>query len=107
MTLPELTELRAKGASNSLQYAAHAITRMAQRSIVTAEVREVLANGQVLEDYPDDRYGPSCLIFGNTLGNRPLHIVCSYPQRPLLKIITVYEPDLTEWLPGFTQRKKL
>lgn len=80
---------------------------MVQRSIATTEVRQALAAGLVLEDYPDDRYGPSCLIFGNTLDNRPLHIVCSYPQRPLLKIITIYEPDLTEWLPGFTQRKKL
>ena len=107
MTPLEIMELRAKAASNFLQYADHAITRMAQRGIATTEVREVLAAGLVLEDYPNDRYGPSCLIFGNTLGNRPLHIVCSYPQRPLLKIITVYEPDLTEWLPGFTQRKKL
>jgi len=107
MTEPEIAELRAKGAANALQYADHAITRMAQRGIATAEVREVLARGQVVEEYPNDRYGPSCLIFGNTSGNRPLHIICSYPQRPLLKIITVYEPDLREWLPGFTQRKKL
>lgn len=106
MTLLELSELRTKGAANALQYADHAVVRMAQRGIATVEVREVFASAQVLEEYPDDRYGPSCLIFGYTLGNRPLHIVCSYPQRPLIKIITVYEPDLAEWQPGFTQRKK-
>ena len=24
----------------------------------------MIADGQVIEDYPDDKYGPSCLIFG-------------------------------------------
>ena len=106
MTPSEIEELRAKGAANALEYASHAITRMAQRGVATAEVREALTGGRVVEEYPDDRYGPSCLIFGSTSGSRPLHIVCSYPQRPLLKIITVYEPDPTEWQPGFLQRIK-
>jgi hypothetical protein len=32
------------------------------------------------------------------LGRRPLHIQCSYPSCPLVKIITVYEPDLRRWV---------
>jgi len=28
------------------------------------EIREMIADGQVIEDYHDDKYGPSCLIFG-------------------------------------------
>jgi hypothetical protein len=35
------------------------------------EIREMIADGQVIEDYPDDKYGPSCLIFGFTLKGRP------------------------------------
>ena len=65
---------------------------------------EAINNGEIIEDYPDDKYGPSCLIFGMTAKQRPLHIQCSYPTRPLLKVITVYEPDPAEWI-EFRERK--
>jgi hypothetical protein len=41
-------------------------------------------------------YSP--LVFGVTLARRPLHIQCSYPSRPLVKIITLYEPDPQRWV---------
>jgi hypothetical protein len=65
----------------------------------------VLRNGQILEDYPEDKYGSSCLILGLTAMKRPLHIQCSYPTRPLIKIITLYEPDLQKWNDNFSQRR--
>ena len=40
---------------------------------------QATANGEIIEDYPDDYYGPSCLISGTTANDRPLHIQCSYP----------------------------
>ena len=102
----DLELLRAKAAANALQYAAHAVARLMQRSIAPAEVGEALATAQVVEDYPDDRFGPSCLLLGTTRAARPLHVGCNYPQRPLLKIITVYELSPTEWEAEFTQRIK-
>ena len=53
---------------------------------------------EVIEEYPDDKYGPSCLILGYTKVGRPVHIQCSYPSRPLLKIITLYQPDPDLWI---------
>ncbi len=47
--------------------------------------------------YPQDKYGPSCLIFGKTAAGRPLHVQGSDPSRPIVKIITVYEPDPALW----------
>ncbi len=64
-----------------------------------------IAQGQVIEDYPDDKYGASCLIAGFTTGDRLLHIQCSYPSRPLIKIITIYQPNSKRWNNTFTQRK--
>jgi hypothetical protein len=52
-----------------------------------------------------DKYGPSCLILGFTKTGRPLHIQCSYPRRPLIKIITLYEPDQDLWV-DFRFRKQ-
>ncbi|MEY2831944.1 MAG: hypothetical protein RLZZ574_1202, partial [Cyanobacteriota bacterium] len=59
---------------------------------------------KVIEDYPDDKYGASCLITGFTAANRPLHIQCSYPSRPLIKIITIYQPNRDRWNKNFAQR---
>jgi len=38
------------------------------------------------------------LCKGVTEAGRPLHIQCSYPTRPLIKIITTYEPDKDLWI---------
>jgi hypothetical protein len=68
------------------------------------EIRETIADGEIIEDYPDDKYGPSCLILGYTQAGRALHVQCSYPTRPLIKIITLYEPDANLWI-DFKVRK--
>lgn len=64
-----------------------------------AEVEDAIANrSEVIEDYPEGKYGPSCLILGFTYVGRPLHVHCSYANRPLIKIITLYEPDPNLWV---------
>jgi Domain of unknown function (DUF4258) len=71
------------------------------------QVIEAITTGQVIEDYPDDnKDGSSCLISGPTQANRNIHIQCSYPSRPLIKVITLYEPNLTQWNDNFTKRRK-
>ncbi|MGV8149959.1 MAG: DUF4258 domain-containing protein [Alkaliphilus sp.] len=49
-----------------------------------------------MEEYPDDKYSPSCLIYGRTRGGRDIHVQLSSP--PSVVIITVYEPDESEWI---------
>lgn len=60
---------------------------------------------EVIENYPEDKYGPSCLLLGFTSAGRPLHVACSYPSRPLVKIITLYEPDPEEWTDNRIRRE--
>ncbi|MCF6335624.1 MAG: DUF4258 domain-containing protein [Spirochaetales bacterium] len=55
-------------------------------------------DGEIIEHYPNDKYGPSCLILGFTKSNRPLHIQSTYPELQLIKIITLYEPDTKQWI---------
>ena len=68
------------------------------RQIRVQEIREAIDECEIIEDYPNDKYGPSCLILGFTRSRRPLHIQCSYPSRPIVKIITLYEPDSLRWI---------
>ncbi|MEO1299562.1 MAG: DUF4258 domain-containing protein [Cyanobacteria bacterium J06636_16] len=100
-----IVEIRRKFAEEQFEFSKHAIDQSLLRQIRVREIRETIANGQVIEDYPEDKYGPSCLIFGLTQSQRPIHVQCSYPSRPLVKIITVYEPDPQRWNDDFTQRR--
>ena len=99
-----IEEIRDKIASNLFEFSKHATDRSIVRNIRLHEIEEAIANGRVIEDYPDDKYGASCLISGVTQQNRPIHIHCSYPSRPLIKIVTVYEPDSIRWDDNFTRR---
>ena len=60
---------------------------------------------EIIEDYPDDKYSPSCLLLGFTQIGRPLHIVVSLEDRDLVKVITVYEPDPDKWI-DHTRRRR-
>ncbi|MEJ5310986.1 MAG: DUF4258 domain-containing protein [Anaerolineae bacterium] len=51
------------------------------------------------------KYGPSCLVFGMTSQGRPIHVQCSYPSRPLVKIITLYQPDARKWVDFKVRRR--
>lgn len=103
LTLVE--EIRCKIVRDQFEFSKHAVDQSILRSIRVEEIKEAVATGQVIEDYPDDKYGPSCLISGLTRANRPIHAQCSYPSRPLIKIITVYEPDLKRWRNDFKRRR--
>ena len=100
-----IEEIRKKIAQSQFEFTQHATDQSILRRISVRELREALANGEVIEDYPEDKYGPSCLILGMTQAGRPLHIQCSYPSRPLVKIITLYEPDSRRWI-DFTMRRR-
>lgn len=97
--------IREKIAGGVFEFSDHATYRSIRRGITTEEIRQAIANGEIIEDYPDDYYGPSCLILGYTLTQRPLHIHCSYATRPLVKIITLYQPDPSEWLENYKIRR--
>ena len=101
-----MVEIRRKFAEEQFEFSKHAVDQSILRQIRVQEIREAIANGQVIEDYPEDKYGPSCLIAGSTKAQRPIHVQCSYPARSLVKVITVYEPNPQRWNQDFTQRRR-
>ena len=96
--------IREKVAAGAFEFSQHATDQSILRHISVQELREAIAVGEVIEDYPHDKYGPSCLLLGFTGAGRPIHVQCSYPARPLLKIITLYEPDPAQWI-DYEQRR--
>jgi hypothetical protein len=88
-------------------YLPHAIRQMSRpdRMITTAEVRSAIENGQIIEDYPEDSRGHSCLVLGKGYNGRPVHVVCS-PKDEFLAVITAYIPDPNEWSKDYKVRVK-
>ena len=104
--MPPLIEaIRKKIEQSNFELSKHAVDQSIIRGIKIAEIKEAIFQGQIIEDYPDDKYGASCLILGFTIANRPIHIQCSYPSRPLIKIITIYQPSSQLWNNNFTKRR--
>lgn len=94
-----IQEIRVKIKRHHYEYSKHAVDQSIIRDISVAELENAITGtSEVIEDYPEDKYGPSCLILGYTKADRPLHIQCSYPSRPLVKIITLYQPDPELWI---------
>lgn len=99
-----IEEIRAKIADELFEFSKHAVDQSILRRISVQELHEAIHGGEIIEDYPNDKYGSSCLIFGLTAVDRPIHVQCSYPSRTLLKIITLYEPEEKLWI-DFKVRK--
>lgn len=100
-----IAQIRAKVAAGEFKFSQHASDQGILRGITVSEIREAIDRGEVIEDYPADKYGPSCLVFGMTAAGRPIHVQCSYPTRSTVKFITVYEPDPIRWI-EFRQRRR-
>lgn len=96
--------VRAAGRKRLL-FLPHAIRQMSRmdRMITPQEVQTVANTGRLVEDYPDDLRGHSCLLLGFGDGARPIHIVAA-PKDEYLAIITAYVPDRAQWSSDFMRR---
>jgi len=72
--------------------------------IAVDEVQSVVMSGEVIEDYPEDARGHSCLMLGFDRGGSPIHVVCA-PKLDYLAIITAFHPNPTEWRPDWRTRR--
>jgi hypothetical protein len=103
MTIVEVSRSAAK---KKLLFLPHAIRQMSrpERMITPQEVERVVMTGELVEDYPQDSRGHSCLLLGLGDGDRAIHVVCS-PKEDYLAVITAYLPDTTQWSPDYRRRR--
>ncbi|MBT9149449.1 MAG: DUF4258 domain-containing protein [Dehalococcoidia bacterium] len=92
-----LERVRAQAEVENIRTTQHAQQEMVEEDITLDEVLEAIATAQILENYPEHLRGACCLINGLTENGRPLHVVCT-TVRPVLIIITVYEPKPPKWI---------
>jgi uncharacterized DUF497 family protein len=74
------------------------------RRIKFADVREVILNGEIIEQVLNDYPNPSIVILGYT-NNQPLHIVIGVDNDKLW-LITAYSPAINLWEDDRKTRKE-
>ncbi len=102
--MKSVEEIREQLSSGQSDLTQHALIRMVERNISRGEIAEAGANAVIIEDYPHDKYFPSCLLLGYTDEARVLHIQVSRMPSDKIRIITIYEPDISEWS-DFSKRR--
>ncbi|MFQ5849860.1 MAG: DUF4258 domain-containing protein [Candidatus Binatia bacterium] len=101
----DLEEIRRVLREGRYELSFHAQQERLGENLDTADIEEaVLSQGEILEEYPDDPCGESCLILGFVRAE-PIHVVFGWARRrqdvaKILRVITVYRPTLPS---GLTQ----
>ncbi|MDD2922667.1 MAG: DUF4258 domain-containing protein [Anaerolineales bacterium] len=91
-------QIRRQLSAGEFEFSRHALKRAVERNISEDEIIQTAEYAEIIEDYPDDKYSPSCLALGFTEKGRPLHLQISFADTPAVRIVTIYEPNPEEWI---------
>lgn len=101
----DVSFLRDKIKSQEYDLSDHAHKERQVEKITITEIESAVLEGDIIERYPNDPRGESCLVAGVAI-KKPLHIVCGRRGNRLL-IVTVYRPGLPTWKDTKTRAKEL
>ncbi len=88
-----IMEIRRLVANNKFEFSKHAVDQSIIYQIRVNEMAEAIANGQLIEEFFNDKHDSSYLICGLTQDQRLIYIKCRYITQPFMRIIAMYEPD--------------
>ena len=84
-------------AQQSYEISVHADNERLADGCTISQLEVVLSRCEVLESYPDDPRGESCLVLGFAPDGRAVHIACGRNRSGHLVLITVYLPTMPKW----------
>ncbi|MDO8641965.1 MAG: DUF4258 domain-containing protein [Candidatus Woesearchaeota archaeon] len=89
----------------TLHFSRHAFERMFQRGINPDAVAQIMTEGEVIADYPDDQPFPSVLLLG-FYESQPVHMVVARDLATgSCHLVTIYLPDPAIWDESFKRRR--
>ena len=83
----------------------HADDERIADGFTVSELESVLSRCKILEQYPDDPRGESCLTIEFTPDGTPVHVVCGKNRLGHLILITVYIPIMPKWKNPYTRNQ--
>lgn len=81
----------------------HADDERLADGLTISQLEFVLSDCKIIEKYPDDPRGESCLALGDTPEGKAVHVVCGKNRAGHLILITVYVPSMPKWKNPYTR----
>lgn len=104
MHMISIEDLRRLNIAEKYAVTEHARIRLFERGITLDDVICCVANGEIIEQYEDDKPLPSCLVLGMVIKGKYIHIVVSHDDE-FIYLITAYYPDEQQWSNDFKTRR--
>ena len=89
----DVAYLRAAVLEERYEVSQHAEQGRLNDTLLIQDVENAILSGEIIESYPDDARGPSCLICGTSVSRLPVHVVVGFLPSGWLRVITVYVPS--------------
>ena len=86
----------------------HGYDELADDGLLVKDILASVANGKVVEDYPEYPKGPCVLVLQKDKKGNPMHIVWGIPKNAASPavLVTAYKPDRYMWTKDFMERRK-
>lgn len=92
---------------NKIRITDHADEEAHSDNLSFDEIFISVVQGEIIEEYPDDKPYPSCLIYSLSFRNKHIHSVWAYnSENQWAVLITVYKPDPKRWIEYKKRRNK-
>lgn len=99
-----IDDLRKLCKDETINLTQHFQMRCKERKISLKDVKNAILTGEIIEIYKDDYLNPSCLVLGNAINKKALHIVVGIGNN-FLWLITAYYPNEVKWTNNYKNRK--
>ena len=101
----DLSKIRAAVKSDHTEWRRHALLRATERGITLEQALQVILEGDIIEDYPQAKPYPACLMMAMAKPGKPLYVSLAYDEEnDLLHIITVHWLDPCKWEDPWTRK---
>jgi len=101
----DLNEIKSKIRNDQYDFTLYAEIQRRADDLCFYQIEDAILTGEILEQYPDDGRGESCLMLG-FCDNIPIHVVCGKRGERIV-IITTYVPKPPKFLDPWTRSKKV
>ena len=97
--------IRAEIEKQNYEISLHADDERIADGLTVFQLEFALSNCEIIEQYPDNPRGESCLALGFTPERIPVHVVCGKSPSGRLILITVYIPTMPKWRDPYTRNR--